>query len=124
MRTGQAQAYITNLGNNPILRAYAGANPGGVLPITGANTLQATFTATGVLGVAAPAGVDVTETNFANVAANNVGGLTTTFMDVCSSAGVVRSRIKIPADGITVAPAITTGQPASLSGLTIPVGNA
>lgn len=122
LNTAIAQAVITNVGNNGILKSYDGAPPAGVAAVTGANILLCTHTATGVLGVASSTGVDITEANFANTAASNVGG-TTTFVDVCDSAGGVADRVLTPADGWTFAGPVVTGQAVALGALTIPVGN-
>ena len=122
LRTDICSAYVTRLGAGSILRTYNGAAPAGVAAVTGANTLLCTHTATGVLGVATATGIDVTETNFANVAANNIGG-TPTFVDVCTSAGVVEDRCLTPGDGWSFSAAVVTAQAVALTGLLIPIGN-
>lgn len=123
LRTAIAQAYLDRIGANGIVKTYNGAAPAGVAAITGGNTLLATHTATGVFGVASAAGIDVTEANFANVAASNVTG-TPTFVDLCTSAGVVEARVKVPGDGWSYSGAIVGGQAVTMTALTIPVGNA
>lgn len=106
------------------MRTYNGAiGATGVAAVTGANTLLCQHTATGVLGVASAAGVDVTESNFANTAASNVSG-TPTFVDICTSAGVVVYRVRTPADGWTFSAAVVGGSAVTPTTLTIPVGNA
>lgn len=123
-RQALAQVIIDQVGANGIAKTYNGTIAAtGVPAVTGANTLLATHTATGVLGVASATGIDVTEANFANVAASNVSG-TPTFVDLCTSAGVVVYRVRTPGDGWSYSGAIVGGQAVTMTTLTIPVGNA
>lgn len=123
LRTAIAQSLITRVGSGCILKSYSGTVPAGVSAVTGANTLLCTHTSSGVLGVASAAGVDVTEASLSNTAASNIGG-TATFVDLCTSAGVVEDRIKVPGDGWTFSGAVVTGQAVTPAAMTIPVGNA
>lgn len=124
IRQGIADVILTNIGTNGIAKTYNGTiGATGVAAVTGANTLLATHTATGAFGVSSATGIDITEANFANVAASNVSG-TPTFVDLCTSAGVCVWRIRTPADGWIYSGAIVGGQAVTMTTLTIPVGNA
>ena len=76
-----------------------------------------------MLGVASATGIDVTEANFANTAANNVAG-TPTFVDITTAAGAIVCRVRTPIDGWSYSGAIVGGQAVTMTTLTIPVGNA
>lgn len=124
IRTSHAQDIIDRAGANAKFKLYNGARPGGVTAVTGSNTLLATLVATGTIGTASSAGVDINESAFTQNAASHVTG-TPTFVDITTSSDVVVGRIDVGGAGNwSFVGQVTNGQAVSLTNLTLPVGNA
>lgn len=121
-RTAMAQALITDLGTGCKMKFYNGTRPAGLGALSG-NTLLATVSWASNFGTATSGAVDVDEAGASQTSSGHVSG-TPTFIDLTTSADVVKARIDLPTGSLTWTGTIATGQNITLTGLSLTMPHA
>lgn len=117
IRTAKMQNIITALGNGAVLKEYNGTPPLTKDTALAGNTLLATLTFPGVIGVAGNGAIDFTEAGVTQTNTAHVAG-TPTFVRFETSAGVVKWQALCNVTGGFTATAVVNGTNVSPNTLT------
>lgn len=122
VRNDAVQGLITRAGAGAKIKFYSGTRPAGLAAVGGGTTLNGTVTMGATIGTATGGSLDWDEAGATQTASAHVTG-TPTFVDITTSADVVKMRTDLGAGGWTFAGGIVNGQNITLSNLVAAAGN-